>query len=109
MHSLFENIEELLGVFQAYEEDKEHDFCKLIATKIQAESDFPVECKQYKDCFKLFQKHSALFKGSATTSSAYAGLSPGDAIDARRSKEEGHLNNAQIKRRMTEKKNRRIY
>ena len=86
MHSLFENIEEVLGVFQAYEEDKEHDFCKLIATKIQAESDFPVECKQYKDCFKLFQKHSALFKDSTTTSN--------DAIDARRSKEEGHLNNA---------------
>jgi len=109
MHSLFVNIEEVLGVFQAYEEDKEHDFCKLIATKVHKESDFPVDCKQYEDSVKLFQKHSALFKQSATTSNAYAGLSPGDRVDAMRAKEEGHLNNAQIKRRMTEKKNRRIY
>ena len=73
MHSLFDNIEEVLGVFQAYEEDKEHDFCKLIATKVQEESAFPVECKQYEDCFKLFQKHSALFKQSTTTSSGTLG------------------------------------
>lgn len=76
----------------------------MIATKVHCESEFPVECRQYNDAVSLFKRHS-----SASAKNVYEGMSPGDAIDAMRAKDEGHLNSAQIKRRMTSKKNGRFY
>mmetsp|Transcript_957 Transcript_957/g.1947 ORF Transcript_957/g.1947 Transcript_957/m.1947 type:complete len:93 (-) Transcript_957:265-543(-) len=92
-----------MGVFEDTEDDNghSHDFCKMMATKVHSESEFPVECKQYNDAVSLLKRHSS--------AKIYAGMSPGDACDARRAKDEGHLNNAQIKRRMTTKKNGRFY
>jgi len=78
-----------------------HDFCMSIASKVNSESDFPIECMQYDDAVSLFKMHS--------NSNPYAGMSPGEAIDAKRAKSEGHLNSAQIKRRMTTRKNGRIF
>jgi hypothetical protein len=40
---------------------------------------------------------------------AYDGMTSGDRVDAMRAKDEGHLNSAQIKRRMTTRKNGRFY
>ena len=79
-----------------------HDFCKMIATKVHSESEFPVECRQYNDAVSLFKRHSSV-------KNVYAGLSPGEAIDAMRAKDAGIRNNAQIKRRMTSKKNGRFF
>lgn len=78
-----------------------HDFCVSIATKVNSESEFPVECMKYNDAVSLFKTHSQ--------SNPYAGMSPGEAIDAKRAKSEGHLNSAQIKRRMTTRKNGRFF
>jgi len=75
----------------------------MIAIKVQSESEFPVECKQYDDAVSLLKRHSSGGRNP------YAGMSPGEAIDAMRAKDEGHLNSAQIKRRMTTKKNGRFY
>mmetsp|Transcript_22565 Transcript_22565/g.48862 ORF Transcript_22565/g.48862 Transcript_22565/m.48862 type:complete len:94 (-) Transcript_22565:284-565(-) len=93
-----------MAVFEGTESDSGHghDFCKTIATKVHLESEFPVECKQYIDAVSLFKRHSS-------AKNAYAGMSPGEAIDAMRAKDEGHLNSAQIIRRMTSKKNGRFY
>ena len=79
-----------------------HDFCKMIATKVHTESEFPAECKQYTDAFTIFKRHNS-------AKNAFEGMSPGEKVDAMRAKDEGHLNNAQIKRRMTTKKNGRFY
>jgi len=76
-----------------------HDFCKLIAAKVHSESEFPVECRQYNDAVSLLER-----RGSARNI-VYAGMSPGEAFDAMRAKDEGNVNSAQIKRRMTTKKN----
>lgn len=80
-----------------------HNFCKAIATKVHSEKEFPVECKQYNDAVSLFKRHTTAAKN------IYAGMSPADAIDAMRARDEGHLNGAQIKRRMTGTKNGRFY
>ncbi|KAL7499544.1 hypothetical protein ACHAWT_009080 [Skeletonema menzelii] len=80
----------------------DHTFCKMIATKVQ-ESDFPADCKQFGDAVSILKRHNS------SKTNPYAGMSPLDAIDAKRAKDEGHLNNAQIKRRMTTKKNGRFY
>ncbi|KAL3815993.1 hypothetical protein ACHAXA_010653 [Cyclostephanos tholiformis] len=78
-----------------------HDFCVSIASKVNSESDFPVECMQYNEAVTILNSQSS--------SNPYAGMSPGEAIDAKRAKSEGHLNSAQIKRRMTTRKNGRFF
>ena len=138
MHSLFDNIEHVLGVFRGKwprsivlfdflhdqilpcyfilpaDEDDSHDLCKMLAAKLQTENEFPAglqdfihqfpECKQYNDAVSVFKRQD-----TSKSSAAYEGMSPGDAIDAMRARDEGHLNSAQIKRRMTGKKNGRVY
>lgn len=102
---LFESMQHQLGVFDgAYDENAAHDqtFCKMIAAKVQ-ESEFPADCRQFSDAVSILKRHNS------TNDNPYVGLSPGEAIDAKRAKAEGHLNNAQITRRMTTKKNGRFY
>jgi hypothetical protein len=77
-----------------------HDLCVSIASKVNSESEFPVECMQYYDAVTILKQGN---------SNPYAGMSPGEAIDAKRAKFEGHLNSAQIKRRMTTRKNGRFF
>ena len=76
----------------------------MIAAKVQ-ESDFPADCKQYGDAVSILKRHNSTNKNL----DPYVGLAPADAADAKRAKAEGHLNNAQITRRMTTKKNGRFY
>ena len=103
MPALFDRIQSQMGVFEGKDDSRHgHDFCKLLATKVHSEAEFPVECKQYDDAVSILRRHSS-------ARAAYAGMSPGDAIDAMRAKDEGHLNGAQIKRRMTTKSNGRFY
>jgi len=77
------------------------ELCKFIAAHATSESDFPAECKKYKDAVALLKRHNS--------NNPYAGMSPGDAVDAMRAKSEGRMNSAQIKRRMTTRKNGRTY
>jgi hypothetical protein len=70
----------------------------MIAAKVQ-KSDFPADCMQFGDAVSILSRHNS------TTNNPYEGMSPLDAADAKRAKDEGHFNNAQIKRRMTTKKN----
>mmetsp|Transcript_28689 Transcript_28689/g.45183 ORF Transcript_28689/g.45183 Transcript_28689/m.45183 type:complete len:107 (+) Transcript_28689:90-410(+) len=101
----FQSVESQLGVFSgAYDEKAthDHDFCKMIATKVQ-ESAFPTDCLRFGDAVSILKRHNL------SHTNPYAGMSPVDAADAKRAKDEGHLNNAQIKRRMTTKKNGRFY
>ncbi|KAL7523684.1 hypothetical protein ACHAWF_000623 [Thalassiosira exigua] len=74
----------------------------MIAAKVHSVSEFPAECKRYGD-FVSGPKMDSTLKN------IYADMSPGEAIDAKRAKDEGHLNNAQIKRSMTTKKNGRFF
>ena len=87
----------------APEDNNRHDFCKMLSEKVHDYSEVPAICKHYKALFKEQHEHSNV------TRNVYAGMSPGEAIDAMRAKDEGHLNSAQIKRRMTERKNGRVY
>lgn len=91
------------GAYDEKATTHDHSFCKMIATKVQ-ESDFPADCKQFGDAVSILKRHNA-----NSSQNPYAGMSPFDAADAKRAKNEGHLNNAQIKRRMTTKKNGRFY
>eukprot|EP00956_Cyclotella_meneghiniana_P025998 scaffold55409_cov79-Cyclotella_meneghiniana.AAC.3 len=83
--------------FMADEDDPEekfsHEFCKSLALKVHRASDYPHQCHEYEDAMILLRRHNS--------KDAYAGMSPGDRADAMRAKDEGHLNSAQIKRRMT--------
>ena len=127
MPTLFESIQPTLGVFDGkslrvyldmimdhfsftnhrslegsdVETPHGHEFCKFIAARATSESEFPAECKKYKDAVALFKRHN--------NSNPYAGMPPGDAVDAMRAKSEGRMNSAQIKRRMTTRKNGRTY
>lgn len=94
-------------ILSGSDDDKAHDetVCKMIAAKVQ-ESDFPVECKQFRDAVAILKRHNSK---SSNNKNPYVGMSPLDSVDAKRAKDEGHLNNAQIKRRMTTKKNGRFY
>mmetsp|Transcript_11696 Transcript_11696/g.24114 ORF Transcript_11696/g.24114 Transcript_11696/m.24114 type:complete len:90 (-) Transcript_11696:313-582(-) len=76
-----------------------HEYCKMIALKLHSRSDFPVECMKYEDAATILHEKNE----------AYVGMSPGEKIDAMRAKDEGHLNGAQIKRRMTTKNAKRFY
>ncbi|KAL3771077.1 hypothetical protein ACHAWU_006454 [Discostella pseudostelligera] len=103
MPTLFESIQPTLGVFEGSDHEIAHsqEFCKFIAAHATSESDFPAECKKYKDAVALLKRHNS--------NNPYAGMSPGDAVDAMRAKSEGRMNSAQIKRRMTTRKNGRTY
>eukprot|EP00804_Cyclotella_cryptica_P016526 CCRYP_004740-RA/>CCRYP_004740-RA protein AED:0.12 eAED:0.12 QI:122/1/1/1/1/1/3/353/137 len=98
--------------FMIGEEDRDekfsHEFCKMMALKVHTESDFPVECRDYYDAMVLLKRRNS-GSGVKKEADAYAGMSSGDRIDAMRAKDEGHLNSAQIKRRMTTRKNGRLY
>ncbi|KAL3771620.1 hypothetical protein ACHAWO_009780 [Cyclotella atomus] len=74
-----------------------HDFCKNLALKVKHTSDYPLECHDYEDAMILLRRHNSEKK----MDDVYAGMSPGDRVDAMRAKDEGHLSGAQIKRRMT--------
>ena len=96
---------------------RSREFCKAIAAKVESKEHIPFECKQY------YEKAQAARAGSPkpggdhvhtpitpTRVNKYEGLSPHDAIDAKRAKAEGHLNEAQMIRRMTTRNNsRRFY
>mmetsp|Transcript_5823 Transcript_5823/g.10658 ORF Transcript_5823/g.10658 Transcript_5823/m.10658 type:complete len:106 (+) Transcript_5823:230-547(+) len=105
MPGFYDRIQSHMGVFDGSKDDSRHsrDFCRMLATKVYSESEFPVECKQYDDAVSLLKRHNS------TKNAAYNGMSPGEAIDAMRAKDEGHMNSAQIKRRMTTTKNGRFY
>ncbi len=79
----------------------------MMALKVHSENDFPIECRDYDDAVVLLRRRnsSEVKKGVG----AYDGMSSGDRVDAMRAKDEGHLNSAQIKRRMTTRKNGRFY
>jgi len=104
MPTLFDSMKSQMGVYEGDEDDIGHsyNFCKVLAIKVHSESEVPVECKQYADVVSLLKRRRS-------TRAPYIGMSPGDAIDAMRAKDEGHLNSAQIKRRMTTKKNGRFH
>ncbi|KAL3800860.1 hypothetical protein HJC23_001697 [Cyclotella cryptica] len=102
----------VLSLSNNKEEDRDekfsHEFCKMMALKVHTESDFPVECRDYYDAMVLLKRRNS-GSGVKKEADAYAGMSSGDRIDAMRAKDEGHLNSAQIKRRMTTRKNGRLY
>lgn len=80
----------------------------MMALKVHSETDFPIECRDYDDAMVLLKRRNS-GDGVKKGAEAYAGLSSADRIDAMRAKDEGHLNAAQIKRRMTTRKNGRVY
>ena len=79
----------------------------MMALKVHSENDFPIECRDYDDAVVLLRRRNSSEVKKVV--GAYDGMSSGDRVDARRAKDEGHLNSAQIKRRMTTRKNGRFY
>ncbi|KAL7483863.1 hypothetical protein ACHAW6_014206 [Cyclotella cf. meneghiniana] len=97
--------------FMLDEDDRDekfnHEFCKMMALKVHSENDFPIECRDYDDAVVLLRRRNSSEVKKVV--GAYDGMSSGDRVDAMRAKDEGHLNSAQIKRRMTTRKNGRFY
>lgn len=89
---------------------RSREFCKVIAAKVESKEHIPIECKQYHEKAQAARASSPKPGGVAPRVSKYEGLSPHDAIDAKRAKAAGHLNEAQMIRRMTTRNNsRRFY
>ena len=84
------------------------EFCAAIAAKVESKERIPIECKQYHE--PVATPSSPKPGGDTHVPNKYEGMSPHDAIDAKRAKAEGHLNEAQMIRRMTTRnKAKRFY
>mmetsp|Transcript_15773 Transcript_15773/g.36333 ORF Transcript_15773/g.36333 Transcript_15773/m.36333 type:complete len:123 (+) Transcript_15773:146-514(+) len=117
--NLLNILEHQLGVYDGRMFDdigRSREFCKVIAAKVESKEHIPIECKQYHEKAQAARASSPK-PGGVTRDvrdvphvSKYEGLSPHDAIDAKRAKAAGHLNEAQMIRRMTTRNNsRRFY
>lgn len=93
------------------------EFCATIAAKVESKEHIPIECKQYHEPVATPSSpkpggdtHVPNMPNMPNTPNKYEGMSPHDAIDAKRAKAEGHLNEAQMIRRMTTRnKAKRFY
>lgn len=78
-------------------------YCEAIAKKLA--DDVPEQCKEFSSIKALLKKRESNHDDTI----AFAGLSPGEIAAARAARQQGHLNPAQIQRRMTNRGSTRVW
>ena len=71
--------------------------CKSIAATVKDVSDLPAQCKHYPIIVQKVTQN----KEEQAMAIAFAGMRPGSAVQARRSRVTGYESNAKLKRRLT--------
>ena len=98
----------LCTIYSSFTEDDSRatryseSFCSSLLAKMNKYStnfQLPTECKQYPDVNNKFE--SMKQSVDREEAAAFVGMSPADARNAQVARRQGHLNEAQIKRRMT--------
>jgi len=79
------------------------EFCEVIVRKLN--NDIPEECKEFSNIRAILAKRESNHQDTI----AFAGLSPGEVAAARAARKQGHLNPAQIQRRMTNRGSTRVW
>jgi len=80
--------------------------CFALLDKVCPDSPLPRECEQFQEVKVALQRKNSNKDSHAI---AFQGMSPGEAAAAASARERGHLNNAQIQRRMTNSKKRTLW
>ena len=80
--------------------------CFDILDKVTHDSPLPPQCDQFQDVKVALQRKNSNRSSHAI---AFQGMSPGEAAAAMAAREHGMLNHAQIQRRLTTSKNRKLW
>lgn len=81
-------------------------FCFSMLDKVCPDSPLPTECKKYEEVVVALQRRNSDRSAHAI---AFQGMHPGEAAAAAAARERGHLHHAQIQRRLTNSKNRKLW
>eukprot|EP01083_Nonionella_stella_P015685 43893_1 len=91
-------------------DESNHDrkWCETIANKVNRAAELPVECRSFSNLLANIQRRDDT---KAQMAKAFEGMSAGEMEAAMSARKQGHLNPAQIQRRMTHrsKKDNRIW
>lgn len=79
------------------------EYCEAIVRKIT--NDIPEECKEFPNIRAILAKRESNHHDTI----AFAGLPPGEIAAAKAARQQGHLNPAQIQRRMTNRGSTRVW
>jgi len=95
------------------DEDNNHGrkWCESIADKINKASDLPIECRSFNSVVSNLQRRDSKNDSKGDMAKAFEGMTPGEMAAAMSARKSGHLNPAQIQRRMTHrgKSDKRIW
>ena len=76
-------------------------FCQQLVAKVTPDSPLPKDCQKFPTVIKKLQRRNS---DRSNHAKAFAGMSPGDMAAAMSARERGHLNHAQIQRRLTSRR-----
>lgn len=77
--------------------------CQKLIDKVTPDSPLPNECNKFPTVVKTLQRRNS---NRSDQAKAFAGMSPGDMAAAMAARERGHLNHAQVQRRLTTNRRR---
>ena len=83
-----------------------HKSCMAMLDRVCPDSPLPRECQQFEDVKVALQRKNSNKSAHAV---AFQGMSPGEAASAAAARERGQLHHAQIQRRLTNSKNRKLW
>lgn len=81
-------------------------YCFSVLDKVCPDSPLPSECKKYEEVVVALQRKNSNRSSHAI---AFQGMNAGEAAAAAAARERGHLHHAQIQRRLTNSKNRKLW
>ena len=100
-----------LSNFSSPESNHDRKWCETIASKVNRAAELPVECRSFSKLLANIQRRDSKNDTKAQMAKALEGMSAGEMEAAMSARKQGHLNPAQIQRRMTHrgKKDNRIW
>ena len=93
------------------ESNHDRKWCESIASKVSRAAELPYECRSFTNLLANVQRRDSKNDTKAQMAKAFEGMSAGEMEAAMSARKHGHLNPAQIQRRMTHrgKKDTRIW
>ena len=100
-----------ISTFPPIESNHDQKWCESIASKVSRAAELPYECRSFTNLLANVQRRDSKNDTKAQMAKAFEGMSAGEMEAAMSARKHGHLNPAQIQRRMTHrgKKDTRIW
>ena len=100
-----------ISTFPPIESNHDRKWCESIASKVSRAAELPYECRSFTNLLANVQRRDSKNDTKAQMAKAFEGMSAGEMEAAMSARKHGHLNPAQIQRRMTHrgKKDARIW